>query len=67
MIDGYANYLSGNDEKKYFKLSKIERQMYERLYIFTSDFITNCSLNSEPLKAKWLLLMLEKLQNFKTI
>ncbi|CAD8113065.1 unnamed protein product [Paramecium sonneborni] len=67
MIDAYANYLNGNDEKYYFSLSKQQRQCHQRLYIFTSDFITNCSLGSNPSKEKLLLLILEKLEYFKKI
>ncbi|CAK69424.1 unnamed protein product (macronuclear) [Paramecium tetraurelia] len=67
MIDGYGNYLSGLDERYYFSLSSAEREQYPRLFIFTSDFLTNCNLESPPLKEKWLLLILEKLELFKTI
>ncbi|CAD8193666.1 unnamed protein product [Paramecium octaurelia] len=67
MIDGYGNYLSGLDEQYYFSLSSAEREQYPRLFIFTSDFLTNCNLESPPLKEKWLSLMLEKLEIFKTI
>lgn len=45
IINAYTNYLMIEDEKLYFSKNKNDRSKYKRLYIFTSEFITDCALD----------------------
>ncbi|CAD8173262.1 unnamed protein product [Paramecium pentaurelia] len=68
IINAYSNYLQAKDEHYYFSLNKDERIKHKRLFIFNSDFLTNCNLelyhkNNE----KAFYLILQYLQDFKVI
>ncbi|CAK83686.1 unnamed protein product (macronuclear) [Paramecium tetraurelia] len=67
IVDSYANYLRLADEQKYFTSEVEVRKKHRRTYIFCSDYITNCSINTEFNKEKWLTLFYEQLSNFESI
>ncbi|CAD8213728.1 unnamed protein product [Paramecium octaurelia] len=67
IVDSYANYLRLVDEDEYFSLTVENRKKYKRTYIFCSDYITNCSINTEFNKEKCLTLFYEQLSNFESI
>jgi hypothetical protein len=46
IINAYMNHLMIEDEKHYFSLGKECRMHYERLYIFNSEFITDCAVET---------------------
>ncbi|CAK66217.1 unnamed protein product (macronuclear) [Paramecium tetraurelia] len=69
IINAYASYLQARDENYYFSLNKNERIKHKRLFIFKSDFLTNCNLNERTAsfdkKVKYLIM--EYFQDFKVI
>ncbi|CAD8108537.1 unnamed protein product [Paramecium sonneborni] len=72
IINAYANYLQAVDENYYFSLKSKERKKHQRLFIFRSDFLTNCNLKDYHLsdqnnKKKLIYLMLDYLKSFKNI
>ncbi|CAD8181947.1 unnamed protein product [Paramecium octaurelia] len=69
ILNAYANYLQVRDENYYFSLNKNERIKHKRLFIFNSDFLTNCNLNDKTaqIQDKVLYLMLQYLQDFQVI
>ncbi|CAD8193664.1 unnamed protein product [Paramecium octaurelia] len=73
IIDGYINYLQIQDELRYFSLPSRERKNYQRLIIFPSSLIANCTLkqfeitNQEHVKRKFVCLFLEHIKQFSAI
>ncbi|CAK69423.1 unnamed protein product (macronuclear) [Paramecium tetraurelia] len=73
IIDGYMNYLQIQDELRYFSLPSRERKNYQRLIIFPSSLIANCTLkqfeiqDQEHVKRKFICLFLEHIKQFSAI